>query len=91
MKLSNNEYNVLQKISAKTKADCWFSIEEKPSGDDYILDLEEEKEYSLTDGISMLLEAVDCRENYSNCNLSKQEEITLRHLLKRLNLKQFNF
>lgn len=84
--LLNEEYDVLNKIASKTKADCWFVIEQTENGEDYVRDLEEGWDMSLRDGISVLMGCLDCKENYENCNLSKEEEKVLRKLLFKLNI-----
>ena len=86
MRLSGNEYNALMKIATATKTDCWFSIETNVLNEDYIMDLEERKSLTLSEGISLLFEAISDKTNYNSCNLTKGEEITLRQLSKRLNI-----
>lgn len=84
--LTNEEYNVLNKIADKTKADCWFYIEQDSGGADYIFDLEEGTRLSLEAGIGMLMEAIDCPENYDSCHLTRSEEVILNNLLEKLGL-----
>ena len=85
--LTIEEYNLLNKIAEKTKTDCWFLIEQDSDGTDYIYDLEEDVRLDLEVGIDMLMEAIDCKENYESCNLTVDEESVLNELLKKLNLK----
>ena len=84
--LTSEEYNVLNKIATKTKADCWFVLEQDEYGTDYVHDLEENENLSLVDGVSMLMEAIDCEENFQSCNLSIEEENVLRVLLSKLGI-----
>ena len=84
--LSNDEYNVLNKIACKTKMDCWFYIEQDKSGVDYVRDLEEEQRLSLKDGITQLVEGIGCKENFENCDLSAFEAFVFRNLLEELDI-----
>lgn len=86
MKLTNEEYNVLNKISARTKMDCWFCLSE--SGDeDIVLDLEYRKSLTLKRGVSMLFEGLDCPENIENCGLSDKEKTVFNTLLEKLGIE----
>lgn len=85
--LTNEEYNVLNKIAYKTKIDCWFCIKQDNKGTDYVYDLEENKRICLKTGVSQLIEGVDCIENYNACELSNNETYILKELLKKLNIK----
>ena len=86
MTMTNAEFEVVNKIAAKTKADCWFCVSQTKDGQDYIYDLEENINLSLDDGIRMLMDCIDCNENYDNCDLSADEEVTLYALLIKLNI-----
>lgn len=86
MTLSKEEYDVLNKIAERTKADCWFLLLQDDCCEDYVYDLEECKNLSLADGVAMLMETIDCRENYENCRLDEIEEDILRALLKKLDI-----
>ena len=55
--LSNEEYNVLNKIASQTKMDCWFYLSSYKGGD-CVVDLEESKVITLYQGISMLNEGI---------------------------------
>lgn len=85
--LTNEEYNILEKIASNTKMDCWFSIEQDDNEEDYVYDLEENKKLSLYDGLSQLVEGIDCVENYDSCNLTDEEKLTFEHLLYRLDIE----
>ena len=82
-KLTNEEYNVLQKISSKSKMDCWFCIGTTPYEpfEDYILDLEENKTYSLKDGILMLDNGLTDLCDYK---LTAEEKSIYLNLIKKL-------
>lgn len=51
MTLSANEYKALTKIARQTKMDCWFSIEQKENGEDFVRDIETGKAYDLKEGV----------------------------------------
>ena len=86
MKLTNEEYNVLNKISARTKMDCWFCLSE--SGDeDIVLDLENRNFLTLKEGVSMLFEGLDCPENIESCDLTDEEKATFNALLEKLGVE----
>lgn len=56
MRLSEDEANLLMKIAALTKMDCWFSIRSNKQGLDYVYDLESRRRMSLRSGVRLLLE-----------------------------------
>ena len=85
--MSAEEYGIVSKIARKTKADCWFLVKQDKNGNDYVHDLEEHKKYSLKTGITMLVECLDCKENYEHCSLSAEEEKIFEELLKKLNIE----
>lgn len=85
--LTGDEYDVLNKIADKTKMDCWFCIKQKKDGADYVYDLELGNEMCLKEGISQLLEGIDCVENYERCCLSAEEERILQSLLGKLGIE----
>lgn len=85
--LTNEEYNLLNKISAKTKTDCWFTLEQDSDGTDFVYDLEEDKRVDLKTGVAMLLEAIEDEENYESCQLTSDEDVVLNNLLEKLNLR----
>lgn len=84
MQLTLNEYEVLSKIADKSKMDCWFYIERKPSGDDVILDLENNEELTLADGVYQLYEGMT---EYSDYGLSKYQVKTFEELLEKLEIE----
>lgn len=64
-KLTDDEYNVLNKIASKSKMDCWFWIETDENGEDFILDLENDDErLSLRDGIMQLCDGMTSCSDY---------------------------
>ena len=85
--LTDAEYNVLNKISSRTKEDCWFWLKQDKNGTDYIWDLEERKRRCLKTGISMLVEGLDCQENYDNCWLEWNEKVAFKNLLAKLKIE----
>lgn len=57
--LSEEQYNVLNKLAKKSKMDCWFCIKQhirgKHAGEDYVYDLENGKPMSLRTGVAQLI------------------------------------
>ena len=85
-KLSNEEFNVLNKISSKSKMDCWFYLKQDKDGNDYVYDLEQSKELSLTDGISMLDNSITSIDDYE---LSEDEKCIYISLIYKINSNFF--
>ena len=81
--LTNQEYNVLNKITRLTKTDCWFWIETE-NGKDTIYDLENNQTMSWEDGLTQLNEAIEGNEE--NINISKEEWNVYYNLLKKFNI-----
>ena len=75
MTLTAAQYGVLNKIARRTKMDCWFLIKQDKNGDDYVYDLEEGASIELADGITGLMEGLDCSENIESCHLNWIEKI----------------
>ena len=85
--LTTAQYDVLSKIAQRTKMDCWFSIEQDPSGYDYVWDLEENERIDLNDGVEQLLEGLDCSENIEACDLDWAERSALCELCEILKIE----
>jgi hypothetical protein len=84
--LSDEEYNVLNKVARKTKMDCWFSIKQI-DGQDYIDDLEAGVCLDLKEGIGDLVDGLDYYETFQWCNLSQTEVFTLKELCRKLDIE----
>jgi hypothetical protein len=85
MILTTAQYSVLNKIARRTKMDCWFLIKQR-DGQDYVYDLEEGIDMTLTDGIWCLMDGIDCPENLAVCELNWIEKTVLRELCSSLNI-----
>lgn len=85
--LTRAEYDVLNKIAARTKMDCWFWLTQDKYHIYYVYDIEEKKRICLKTGIGMLVEGIDCQENYDNCCLTDDEDKTFRELLQKLKIE----
>lgn len=83
-KLTDDEYNVLQKISSKTHMDEWFWLEESDDGMDYIRNLDDESHMTLFDGVLVLTEGI---VSYELCNLSGEEFEAFEGLLTKLQIE----
>lgn len=84
MKLTNSEFDVINKIARKSKMDCWFCIKEgKNNGEDYdyVFDCENGKKISLRRGIKQLIDGV-IEENI--LELTEYEKYILVKLLGQL-------
>ena len=81
-KLSDDEFNGLNKIASSTKMDCWFYIMEEV-GRDIIWDVENNKILSIEDGVSQLMEGmVDPITKYG---LTEDEIKAVEVLFKQIN------
>jgi hypothetical protein len=58
IKLSTDEYNVLNKIASQTKMDCWFYLAVDHNGGDCVHDLEVDAIITLRQGIEALNEGI---------------------------------
>lgn len=56
--LTNEEYDVLNKITSQTKTDCWFSLDVDEDGFDCVKDLERGYKITLRFAISILNDAI---------------------------------
>lgn len=83
-RLTDEEYNVLQKISSKTHMDEWFWLEESADGRDYIRNLDDETEMTLFDGVFDLTEGI---VSYELCDLTDEEISTFEELLTKLQIE----
>lgn len=85
MKLTDDEYNILNAISSKTGEDCWFWIEEKDN-EDVIIDLENDcKEINFKEALELLSDGIVYP--LSHYSLSSAESNTLSNLFKRYKIK----
>ena len=85
--LTRAECDVLNKIDAKTKMDCWFWLTQDKYGIYYVYDIEERRRMCLKTGVEMLVEGIGCQENYGNCYLTDDEYKTFRELLQKLKIE----
>lgn len=85
--LTDDEFNVLAKVSRKTGSDCWFVLKQDCHGVDYVYDWEQRKRMCLKTGVSILADSIDCQENFDNCWLDYNERRTLRDLFSKLNIE----
>ena len=70
MNLTNDEYNVIEKIAKVSKCDCWFELGTDTYNNDCVVDLEEDKEIDLIDG---LLQLDSCLTDLKDYSLSQEE------------------
>jgi hypothetical protein len=84
--LTTAQYGVLNKIARRTKMDCWFLIKQDPSGDDYVYDIENGINVTLNEGLYLLMEGLDCKENIEACELNWIEKTVLSSLCLELDV-----
>ena len=58
IKLTSEEYNLLNNITSQTKTDCWFKLDVDENGFDYVEDLENGDYLTLHDAIDQLNDAI---------------------------------
>lgn len=58
IKLTNEEYNILNDISRKTKTDCWFMLDTDKEGFDCVYDLENNRKVTLRFAVQQLNDAI---------------------------------
>lgn len=80
--LTDDEYNVLNRLSALSKMDCWFCLAmDDDETYDYVEDLESDEDMTLRAGVSQLNEGL-IEENLAR--LSDKERKTYKELLIKL-------
>lgn len=58
IRLTTEEYNLLNDITSQTKTDCWFWLEEDEEGFDYVQDGENGCKLEWKDALEQLNEAI---------------------------------
>lgn len=82
-KLTQEEWDVLDKLSSKSKMDCWFWIETDQRGNNFVLDQESGEVMSLYDGINQLAEGLTSLDDYG---LTMEEKLCFTTLMYKLEL-----
>lgn len=85
--MTDEEFNVLNKVLDRTGNDCWAFLKQDCHGVDYVWDMEERKRYCLKTGVGMIADAIDCQENFDNCHLDYEERVTLHGLFVKLGIE----
>lgn len=80
--LTNDEYNVLNRIASETKMDCWFWLCTDGHEHDVVFDLEEYKMLDLRTGVMMLNEGIV----WELLDLTAEEIAVYKNLLKELGI-----
>ena len=83
MSLSDDAWNALQKISSKTKADCWFYLVYDGSRF-YVRDLENDTDLDLREGVTQLLDAMVEPPEDAFYGLTAEELAAFRHLVREI-------
>lgn len=82
-KLTQEEWDVLDKLSSKSKMDCWFWIDTDQRGNNFIQDQESGEVMSLYDGINQLAEGLTSLDDYE---LTMEEKLCFTTLMYKLEL-----
>lgn len=85
--LTNEEYNLLNYITRKTKTDCWFWLDKDKEGFDCVKDLESGYKITLRHGVQELNEAII--PEYLGLSIEDIEVYT--NLLNKLQIKDNPF
>lgn len=72
VKLTDEEFNVLNKIATNTKMDCWFFLINEGE-EDVIFDLEKDRVINFADGLENLFEGVDGLDYRDDVGLTDDE------------------
>ena len=80
--LTNEEYNLLNKITSHTKTDCWFWLDTDREGFDCVKDLEKGYKVTLRFAVQQLNEAIIP----DLLNLTDKEIEVYVNLLEKLNI-----
>lgn len=88
MKLTIEQYNVLNHITSATKTDCWFWLEVDEDSHDYVHDLEENCDLTLHEGVAQLYEATFWMtlNDWEKLGINTQEIVVFTELLKKLEI-----
>jgi hypothetical protein len=81
--LTNEEYNVLNRITRKTKTDCWFMLDTDKDGFDCVYDLENRRKVTLRFAVQQLNEAIV----EELLDITAEEMHVYNELLKKLEIK----
>lgn len=85
--MTDDEFNVLNKVLDRTGNDCWAFLKQDCHGVDYVWDMEERKRYCLKTGVSMIADSIDCQANFDNCYLDYEERVALHGLFTKLGIE----
>lgn len=88
IELTNEEYNVLNHITSKTKTDCWFVLDKDKEGFDCVRDLEKGYKVTLRFALAQLYEAVSWMSlvDWAELGIDAQEIEIFETLLKKLEI-----
>ena len=80
--LTDDEYNLLNKITRQTKTDCWFCLDTDKEGFDCVRDLERGHKVTLRFAVGVLNEAIIP----DLLNVTEEEIEIYSNLLKKLKI-----
>ena len=80
MELTNEEYDVIEKVARKSKCDCWFELGIDEFNNDIVVDLEEDTTMPLEDGLLLLDSGLTELSDY---DLTEEERAVLNQYAAR--------
>lgn len=81
--LTNEEHNLLNYLTRKTKTDCWFMLDKDKEGFDCVYDLENKRKVTLRFAINQLNDAIIS----DLLDISTEDIDRYGLLLRKLNIK----
>lgn len=88
LKLTNQERNTLDRITSKTKTDCWFSLTTDKQGYDCVYDLEKSYKITLQYACRLLYEACSWMtiSDWEDLGMEVNEVKTYYNILSKLQI-----
>lgn len=83
MELTNEEYDVIEKVARKSKCDCWFELGVDEFNNDIVVDLEEDTTMSLEDGLLLLDSGLTELSDY---DLTEEEQRCYQNLIFKMRM-----
>lgn len=83
MELTNEEYDVIEKVARKSKCDCWFELGVDEFNNDIVVDLEEDTTMPLEDGLLLLDSGLTELSDY---DLTEEEQRCYQNLIFKMRM-----
>ena len=90
MKLTNDQYNAINKLTSYTKIDTWFWLGVDNNDQDVIIDLESDDEGIIDwkEGLTLLRDSIISEDTYNYAKLTKKEKKEMKKLFKKYNIEE---